>query len=195
MIKEVNKSFKYRIYPDDEQEKFFNQSIGNSRFVFNNIKNNYDYLGFSNGAYNIITREFKKISDNPILPYLSLQHKYDFNATETQVFENYIETSSYLDLNDLKRKIDIKKGFYQSIGLILTAKNPFKLFFLILGVIDSGKGVFVALLKHILGIWNTMPLYMEDLGTLEESDAYGKYAIFFNEVNPEKGFYEKKNRT
>ncbi|MDR2831269.1 MAG: helix-turn-helix domain-containing protein [Methanobrevibacter sp.] len=41
-IREVNKSYKYRIYPSFEQEEYINHHINNSRFIFNKVKEMYD---------------------------------------------------------------------------------------------------------------------------------------------------------
>ncbi|MDR2623193.1 MAG: transposase, partial [Methanobrevibacter sp.] len=41
--KEVNKSYKYRIYPSFEQQKILNNNIGANRFVFNQLKGMSDF--------------------------------------------------------------------------------------------------------------------------------------------------------
>ncbi|MDR2623669.1 MAG: helix-turn-helix domain-containing protein, partial [Methanobrevibacter sp.] len=42
-INEVNKSFKYRIYPSFEQEDFLKFNINSSRFIFNRVKEMYEH--------------------------------------------------------------------------------------------------------------------------------------------------------
>ncbi|MBU4535199.1 MAG: helix-turn-helix domain-containing protein, partial [Euryarchaeota archaeon] len=37
-MKTVNKSYKYRIYPNKEQQDILEFNIGSARFVFNHIK-------------------------------------------------------------------------------------------------------------------------------------------------------------
>ncbi|MDR2830402.1 MAG: helix-turn-helix domain-containing protein [Methanobrevibacter sp.] len=43
MEKEVNKSYKYRIYPDFKQEQYLFRNIGATRFVFNQLKGMSDF--------------------------------------------------------------------------------------------------------------------------------------------------------
>jgi putative transposase len=75
------KSFKYRIYPTDEQEQFFNQNIGNSRFVFNHIKDNYEYL---KSELKKLGYDFSKESGNKFYPNRLL-----FNSLLNTLKSNY----------------------------------------------------------------------------------------------------------
>jgi putative transposase len=107
----LTKSFKYRIYPTEEQEQFFNQNIGNSRFVFNHIKNNYEYL---KSELKKLGYDFSKESDNKFYPNRllfnnllnTLKSNYDFlklsESSSLQCsYDNLI--SSY---NNFFRKLD-----------------------------------------------------------------------------------------
>ncbi|MBV1728872.1 MAG: helix-turn-helix domain-containing protein, partial [Methanobacterium sp.] len=40
-MKSVNKSYKYRIYPNKEQQDILEFNIGSARFVFNHVKTTY----------------------------------------------------------------------------------------------------------------------------------------------------------
>ena len=40
-IKLIEKSYKYRIYPNKEEENFINYNIDGSRFIFNQVKARY----------------------------------------------------------------------------------------------------------------------------------------------------------
>ena len=69
------KAYKFRIYPTEEQKQFFNQCIGNARFIYNHclaIRNN-DYK--QNKKYTSRTKLSNHITDlkrNPLFKWLNL---------------------------------------------------------------------------------------------------------------------------
>lgn len=88
-MKTINKSYKYRIYPNKEQQDIIENNIGSSRFVFNHIKAMYELYrkqGLERGAqiyanrklFNYILNDLKKCS--PFLKEVdsvALQKSYD----------------------------------------------------------------------------------------------------------------------
>jgi putative transposase len=84
-FKEVNKSYKYRIYPSFEQEKYLIQSIGGSRFVFNQLKGLQEFL-YKNYCYGN-----------------SIPEGYNFNPFSKYITQNYNTKLKkvFLWLNDI----------------------------------------------------------------------------------------------
>jgi putative transposase len=93
MIKNVEKSYKFRITPNKEQIEYFNQAIGASRFVFNNIKATYEfYKGEVSRLSNQKIYASRKLFNN-ILNDLKSTHvwMYDVDATSFQsAYDNLI---------------------------------------------------------------------------------------------------------
>ena len=93
---EIQRAYKYRLYPTDEQTEFLNQNFGCVRFVWNQLVANF----------NSWTPEFtppklneKILKDNPEFPFLgeviayALQQKrIDFDATKSQFFNKKRKT-------------------------------------------------------------------------------------------------------
>ena len=93
---EIQRAYKYRLYPTDEQAEFLNQNFGCVRFVWNQLVANF----------NSYTSEFtppklneKILKDNPEFPWLkeaisfTLQQKrIDFDATKSQFFNKKRKT-------------------------------------------------------------------------------------------------------
>jgi putative transposase len=90
MTNTVLKAFKYRIYPNKEQEKFLLQNFGCVRFVWNQLVANFN--SFSKDGPNRPMNE-KILKDNENFPWLkeaisyALQQKrIDFDETKKQFF-------------------------------------------------------------------------------------------------------------
>lgn len=187
--------YNFKLYLEENMEVYLNPKEYDGLLgTFNTKKTkNYDYLGFLNGAYNIETKEFITKSDNPLLPYLSLKHNYDPKDWEDPTFQRFIKTSSFIDLRDEHDKpvnIDILKGTYETIGLLLQSGNRHKTIVIVFGVPNSGKGVFVMGLTDIFGFENKAVLKKNDVDTKEEFNAVGKKIVIFNEV---PGGYDKNH--
>jgi putative transposase len=90
IMKKVNKSYKYRIYPNKEQQKIIDFNINCARFVFNRIKARYEMykehikkftstpLYANRKLFNIILKDLKK--EHPFLKEANstaLQKSYD----------------------------------------------------------------------------------------------------------------------
>ena len=93
---EIQRAYRYRLYPTDEQAEFLNQNFGCVRFVWNQLVANF----------NSYTSEFtppklneKILKDNPEFPWLNeaiayalQQKRIDFDATKSQFFNKKRKT-------------------------------------------------------------------------------------------------------
>ena len=121
---EIQRAYKYRLYPTDEQAEFLNQNFGCVRFVWNQLVANF----------NSWTSEFtppklneKIIKDNPEFPWLkeaisfALQQKTrDFEQTKSQFFNKQRKTK----LGRMKfKKRGISRDSFRIPGSVLPKLN------------------------------------------------------------------------
>jgi putative transposase len=82
------KSYKYRIYPNKEQQKYLNRNFGAVRFVWNRLVENFNAYGTDNYIKNYGYSNFKK--DYPWLDECSsavlVQKMRDFLEFQRQYF-------------------------------------------------------------------------------------------------------------
>lgn len=90
MKNETLKAFKFRIYPDKEQQDMLNQTFGCVRVLWNQLVQNFDSYGTESYKEKFSEKEIKQ---NPDLFFLSdvsaaalQQKRMDFNETKSQFF-------------------------------------------------------------------------------------------------------------
>ena len=83
------KSYKYRMYPNKEQEKYLNFVFGSTRFVWNKLVEN-----FNNYGTDIFKKDLneKNIKDENIwmkdsISYALQQKRIDFENTKKTIFQ------------------------------------------------------------------------------------------------------------
>ena len=132
------KSYKFRLYPDKEQEILLNKSLGSSRFVYNhylsNIKNNgyqnaysnisdyvnnlkYEYLFLQEVDSTIIRKTLFHLDDNIKkyynngFGYLKYKSRYDRHSYTTSAVYNSYKNKKYcnIELDLVNRKIKLPK--------------------------------------------------------------------------------------
>ena len=121
---EIQRAYKYRLYPTDEQTEFLNQNFGCVRFVWNQLVANF----------NSWTPEFtppkiseKTLKDDPEFPFLgeviayALQQKrIDFDQTKSQFFNKKRKTK----IGRMKfKKRGISRDSFRIPGAVLPKAN------------------------------------------------------------------------
>jgi putative transposase len=75
-MKTVNKSYKYRIYPNKEQRDILEFNMGSARFVFNHVKATYEMYRKQAVEYGLKTPYANRKLFNNILNNLKKYHPF-----------------------------------------------------------------------------------------------------------------------
>lgn len=131
-----------------DEELFHNQDLVHSKdvedaigFIAERKRPKYNIVKFNNCLYDMTKFKVISASDEPVFTLIEVAHNYNPQAKGTKV-QNFLETSLAKpnDKFESSNIEELKQGFLEMIGYILTSGNKLNAFFILSGIEGSGKG-------------------------------------------------------
>ncbi|MEE3489344.1 MAG: DUF5906 domain-containing protein [Methanobrevibacter sp.] len=153
-----------------DNELFNNQDLVHSNdvkdaigFVSNRQNPKYNIVKFNNCLYDMVNFKVISANDEPVFTLIEVAHNYNPQAKGEKV-QHFLETSLAKPNNESKQDIEeLKQGFLEMIGYILTSGNKLNAFFIIAGIGGAGKGVASNLITNIFGSDKVGRLQLQEL--------------------------------
>lgn len=153
-----------------DNELFNNQDLVHSNdvkdaigFVSNRQTPKYNIVKFNNCLYDMVNFKVISANDEPVFTLIEVAHNYNPQAKGEKV-EHFLETSLAKPSESEPSEIEeLKQGFLEMIGYILTSGNKLNAFFIIAGIGGAGKGVASNLITNIFGSDKVGRLQLQEL--------------------------------
>ena len=108
-----NKAFKFRIYPNKQQQEFFNQMFGACRFIYNQmLEDKINYYRQEKKALNNTPAQYK--NDNPWLKELDSYAFCNEQMNLQRAFNNFFKSPGKIRFPKFKSKKDDKLSYTTS---------------------------------------------------------------------------------
>src|SRR5690606_5886464 len=93
-MNEILKAYKFRIYPDQEQQTKLNQTFGCARFVWNALTANFNSYGTEDHIERLSEKQIKESNDflKDVSAAAIQQKRIDFDETKKQFFNKKRKT-------------------------------------------------------------------------------------------------------
>lgn len=122
----------------------------------------YNIVKFNNCLYDMVNFRVISTNDEPAFTLIEVAHNYNPQAKGKKV-EKFLETSLAKPHDESSDIDELKQGFLEMIGYILTSGNKLNAFFIIAGIGGAGKGVASNLITNIFGSDKVGRLQLQEL--------------------------------
>lgn len=146
-----------------------------------------NYIAFRNGVYNIVEDTLE-----PFSPDIILVNKIDYNYNPAAYNETVDKTFNKLACNDTS----VRQLLEEVAGYCFYRRNELRKAFILLGDKANGKSTYLAMIKTMLGMENTVSLDLKELNQpFKTAELFGKLANIGDDISdefiPDAGMFKK----